>query len=214
MIAPSILSADQSKLNSEIAEVENYSDLIHVDVMDGKFVPNKTFDVELVSKLKSSKPLDVHLMTQAPEEKVESYARAGASIITFHAEVVESEKIPALIEKIHSLNCKAGISINPDTGLEKILTFTDKVDMVLLMSVFPGKAGQKFIESVLPKIKKLREIKPDLDIEVDGGITAESAPLVVAAGANILVVGSAIFGKENRIAAIREILESAKEAQN
>ena len=215
LIAPSILSADPSKLNSEIAEIENHAGLIHVDVMDGEFVANKTFPAEVVATLKSSLPLDVHLMVAHPEEKIESYAEAGAAILSIHFESFQNpDEIPAVLEKIRSLGCKAGISINPDTSVEKIIPFTDKVDMVLIMGVFPGKSGQKFMPEVLSKIKKIRELNPDLDIEIDGGITPETAPLAAAAGANILVAGSSVFGKSDRIAAIKEILESAESAQN
>lgn len=214
LIAPSILSADFSKINKEIMEIAADADLIHVDVMDGVFVEAKTFDAKDVAKIKAKLPLDVHLMVENPEEKIELYAKAGAAIITVHYEAIKNnEKIFEVIEKIHALNCRAGISINPDTELEKILPFAGKVDMVLIMGVFPGKAGQSFMPSVLEKIKKLRKLKPDLDIEVDGGITAETASAAAEAGANIFVAGSAIFGKKDRKAAILEIRKRIEESR-
>lgn len=207
-IAPSILSADRNKLNKEVKEIENYAELIHVDVMDGKFVPETTFKAEEIKKIKTKLPFDVHLMVEKPLKDgfIDDYS--FASIITVHGEC--KEDINKLIKKIRSKNIKVGISINPPTSLDKIKKYLDKVDMVLIMSVNPGYAGQKFIEGVLPKIKELRKLRPDLDIEIDGGINKDVIKKAVDAGANIIVAGSAIFGKENRKKAIEELRQALK----
>ena len=202
-LSPSILNADFEKINEEIAEIEEFAEMIHLDAMDGKFVPNKTFGSEFVSTIKTKLPLDCHLMIENPENEIEAYAKAGASIITFHFEAVKKPK--EIIDKIHSLNCKAGISIKPSTPVSEIKSLLDSLDLVLVMGVEPGLGGQKFMDSCIPKIKELRELKPELDIEVDGGINKETLPIVKEAGANVFVVGSAIFNSADRKAAILEI---------
>ena len=209
-IAPSILSADRNKLNEEVKEIENYAELIHVDIMDGKFVPPVTFKAEEIKKIKTKLPLDVHLMVEKPlkEGFIDSYIDAGADIITIHEEA--KEDIDECIDYIKSKGIKAAISINPPTPLEKIIRYVDKVDMVLVMSVNPGYAGQEFIESVLEKIRELRKIKPDLDIEIDGGISRDTIKKAADAGANIFVAGSAIFGEKDRKKAIEELRRAAK----
>ena len=194
-IAPSILSADFGRLNEEIASVEPYVDLLHVDVMDGHFVPNITIGAPVVRCLKTGLPLDLHLMIEHPEKYVEDFARAGAASITVHQEACADLKdLRAVLRQIRALGVRAAVSINPETSLGEILPVLDEVDMVLIMSVHPGFGGQKFIASALEKIAKLRELKPSLDIEVDGGINALTAAECVKAGANILVAGNFIFG--------------------
>ncbi|MFH1239710.1 MAG: ribulose-phosphate 3-epimerase [Candidatus Diapherotrites archaeon] len=202
-LSPSILNADFKKINAEIAEIEKFAEMIHLDAMDGKFVPNKTFGSEFVSKIKTKLPLDCHLMIENPEAEIEAYAKAGASIITFHFEAVKNPK--KLIDKIHSLNCKAGISIKPATPVSEIKSLLDSLDLVLVMGVEPGFGGQKFMESCISKIKKIRTLKPELDIEVDGGINKETLKTAKSAGANVFVVGSAIFSQPDRKKAILEI---------
>lgn len=199
-IAPSILSADFGNLNKDVKAVEKHSDLIHVDVMDGHFVPNISIGALVVSKIKSKKPLDVHLMIENPEKYVEFFAKAGAAIITVHAEATKDLK--GLLKKIRALGVKAGVSVKPKTPISKIQKVLDLVDMVLVMTVEPGFGGQKFMEKMMAKVKALRAKKPKLDIEVDGGINEETAKIAVKAGANILVAGNYIFGAKNRKKAI------------
>lgn len=202
-IAPSILSADFGKLNEEIASVEPYVDLLHVDVMDGHFVPNITIGAPVVKCIKSKLPLDLHLMIEHPERYVEDFVKAGAASITVHQEACRH--LHRVIQQIKSQGVKAAVSINPATPLEMIEEVLDDVDMVLIMSVNPGFGGQKFIEGALGKIAELRKLKPNLDIEVDGGINAETAKKCVEAGANILVAGSYIFGAKDRQQAIQSL---------
>ena len=202
-IAPSILSADFGKLNEDIKSIEKYVDLIHVDVMDGHFVPNITIGAPAVAKIKSAKPLDVHLMIENPEKYVEDFAKAGASIITVHSEVCKDLK--GLLKKIHALGVKAGVSVKPNTKVSNIFDVLDLADMVLIMTVEPGFGGQKFMEDMMEKVSVLRKKKPKLDIEVDGGINAETAKIAVKAGANVLVAGSYIFGVKNRKKAIMSL---------
>ena len=202
-IAPSILSADFGNLNKDVKSVEKDADLIHVDVMDGHFVPNISIGALVVSKIKSKKPLDVHLIIENPEKYVEFFAKAGAAIITVHAEATKDLK--GLLKKIRSFGVKAGVSIKPKTPLSKIQKVLDLVDMVLVMTVEPGFGGQKFMEKMMVKVKALRAKKPKLDIEVDGGINEETAKIAVKAGANILVAGSYVFGAKNKKKAIESL---------
>jgi ribulose-phosphate 3-epimerase len=202
-IAPSILSADFGKLGEEIFSVEPYVDLLHVDVMDGHFVPNITIGPLVVASIHSKLPLDLHLMIEHPEQYLEDFVKAGASSITVHQEACTH--LHRVIQQIKSLGVKAAVSINPATPVDMIREVLDDVDMVLVMSVNPGFGGQKFIQNVLGKIRELRTLKPDLDIEVDGGVNAETAKLCVEAGANILVAGSYIFGAKDRKAAIQAL---------
>ncbi len=208
-IAPSILSADKSKLQKEVEDIESYSDLLHVDIMDGNFVPPTTFKPEEIKNIKSTIPKDVHLMVVDPEKSfIDDYAEAGAAIITIHAEACKD--IPKTIDKIKNLGIKVGLSINPPTSLDLLLPFIDQVDIVLIMSVNPGYAGQKFIPDVLNKIKELRKLKPNLDIEIDGGINKDTIKQAVDAGANVIVAGSAIFDKKDRKKAIKNLREAIK----
>ncbi len=202
-IAPSILSADFGRLNEDIATVDQYCDLIHVDVMDGHFVPNLTIGAPVVKKIKSKKPLDVHLMIENPEKYIGDFAGAGADIIVFHAEAVEN--VAAVVDKIKKLGVKAGVSLKPATDIAVLSDVLDELDMVLIMTVEPGFGGQSFMEDMMPKVKKLRELKPNLDIQVDGGINAETSKIAREAGANVLVAGSYIFGADDRKAAIESL---------
>ena len=205
LIAPSILSADFSKLAQEIKSVGDAgADWIHVDVMDGHFVPNLTIGPVVVKSIRpvTKLPLDVHLMIENPERYVESFAKAGADIITFH---IEAEDDPReVIKLIKYFKKKAGVSIRPKTPLSAIEPFLTSVDMVLIMTVEPGFAGQEFILDCLPKIKELRKIFKK-DIQVDGGINASTAADVREAGANVIVAGTAVFGTKNYAEAIKNL---------
>lgn len=206
-IAPSILSADMAKINREIKEVEKYADMIHIDIMDGIFVPPATVDANFVKTIKTNVPLDVHLMVHEPSEAyLKGFVDAGAHSITIHEEACRDPL--RQIGLIKKNKVKACISIKPKTPLGRIKRYLDSVDMVLIMTVEPGYAGQKFIASAMPKVKELRELKPKIDIEVDGGINPYTAPVAYAAGANVFVAGTSIFGKKDRTAAIKEILQS------
>jgi len=209
-IAPSILSADFARLGDEIKDVElGGADYIHVDVMDGHFVPNITIGPLIVEAIRpvTKLPLDVHLMIENPDQYIEAFAKAGADYITVHVEA--SRHLHRTIQLIKSTGVKAGVVINPATPVESLKHIIEDLDMVLLMSVNPGFGGQKFIPSVLPKIRQVREmadaVNPNLEIEVDGGVNEETAKLCVEAGATVLVAGSAVFNKEDRAAAIAQL---------
>ena len=204
-IAPSILSADLSKVNQEIKEVEKYSDLIHVDIMDGIFVPATTVDSAFVKAIRTKVPLDVHLMVHEPSGSyIKGFIDAGAGSITIHEEACKNPS--EQLNFIKKNNIKAAISIKPKTSLDRIKKYLGVVDMVLIMTVEPGWAGQKFIASTMPKVRELRELRPKLDIEVDGGINPITARIAYDEGANVFVAGTSIFGKKNRIEAIKEIM--------
>jgi ribulose-phosphate 3-epimerase len=208
-IAPSILSAKKEKLQEEVDEIEKSADIIHVDIMDGKFVPPTTFTAAEIKAIKTKLPKDVHLMVEYPLDQVGDFADAGAKIITIHEEC--KDNIDETLSVIKEKGIKAGISINPPTPLEEIKPYLDKVDMVLIMSVNPGYSGQEFIEGVLSKIMELRHMKPEIDIEVDGGINDETIKKAVGAGANIIVAGSYIFSKKDRVKAIEKLREAAND---
>jgi len=208
-IAPSLLSADPKRINDEIKEVGDYADLFHVDVMDGKFVPPKTpfIDLYFVKSITTHRPLDVHLMVEEPsDEFLQGFIDAGASSITVHVEACHQPGHQ--LKYIKEQGVKSAISLKPKTPLESIIPYLDLVDMVLVMTVEPGWAGQKFMEDMMPKIEELRKLKPNLDIEVDGGIDPSTAFIAKKAGANIFVAGSAIFGKKDRVEAITELRNS------
>ena len=201
-ISPSILSADFSQLGNEIRRLEEGgADMIHVDVMDGHFVPNLTIGPPVIKNLRNSTklPFDVHLMISPVHKYIEDYSKAGADIITIHPEATEN--LTDSINLIKKLNKKVGVSLNPNTKLDIIDKVLDKIDLVLIMSVFPGFGGQKFMPEVIEKIKSLKKLKEErklnLDIEVDGGINFENNKIVIQAGANILVSGTTIFKENN-----------------
>ncbi|MBT2725964.1 ribulose-phosphate 3-epimerase [Bacillus sp. ISL-75] len=209
-IAPSILSADFSKLGEEIIAVEKGgADYIHVDVMDGHFVPNITIGPLIVEAIRpiTKLPLDVHLMIENPDQYIEAFAKAGADFITVHVEACRH--LHRTVQNIKSFGIKAGVVLNPATPVESIQHIIGEIDMVLLMSVNPGFGGQKFIPEVLPKIRKVKEMAEqkglDIEIEIDGGVNSETAKLCMEAGANVLVAGSAIYNEEDYAKAISQI---------
>ncbi|MFP3975235.1 MAG: ribulose-phosphate 3-epimerase [Dehalococcoidia bacterium] len=210
-LAPSILSADFARLGEQVTEAtEAGADYIHVDVMDGQFVPRITIGDGVVKAIKSytSLPLDVHLMVNTPEQQIQSFAQAGADIITVHVEV--SVHLHRTLTEIKELGLKAGVSLNPATPLETIKEVLPLVDLVLVMTVNPGFAGQAFIPETLDKISRLRKLLDsenlEAELEVDGGINAETAPRVAKAGARVLVAGAAVFNEKESVAeAIRRI---------
>ncbi|MNO57497.1 Ribulose-phosphate 3-epimerase [compost metagenome] len=213
-IAPSILSADFAKLGEEVADVERGgADWIHVDVMDGHFVPNLTFGPLVMGAVAphTKLPLDVHLMIENPEQYIPAFAKAGAHVITVHAEAcVHLHRVIHLIKE-HGV--KAGVALNPATPLSAIREIVEDVDLVLIMTVNPGFGGQAFIPATLRKLHELKQWKQELGleqlrVEVDGGITAATAPLVVEAGADVLVAGNAVFGQADRKQAIADIRDS------
>jgi ribulose-phosphate 3-epimerase len=206
-VAPSILSADFSCLADELNRVENAgADLIHVDVMDGHFVPNITIGPLVVRSLRkvTKLPLDVHLMIENPDKYVQGFVEAGSDMITMHIETIDADNFRKISKDLKSKKVLAGVSLNPDTDLEKIKPVLSDVDFVLVMSVFPGFGGQEFIPESVEKIKQLRSIFKG-DISVDGGINDKTAKQVIAAGANILAAGSYIFGAKDVKQAIERI---------
>ncbi len=216
-IAPSILAADVSCLGQEVAKVEKAGcQYLHIDIMDGHFVPNLSYGPHLVKCLRphSKMVFDVHLMISDPAKYIPDYAKAGADLITVHAEVTENaEELSALAEQIHGFGLRAGVSVKPGTSAEVLKGILSHFDLVLVMSVEPGFGGQSYMEIVNEKIRMLRQMadieNPELDIEVDGGIGKDTIHMPVAAGANILVAGSSVFGAENPGQAAQELYELA-----
>ncbi|AMA62521.1 MAG: ribulose-phosphate 3-epimerase [Kurthia gibsonii] len=216
-IAPSLLAADFAKLGEEVREVEAAgATLLHIDVMDGHFVPNISFGSLVMDAIKpyTNLPLDVHLMIENPDQYIEQFAKAGAEYITVHVEACRH--LHRTIQLIRSYGVKPGVVLNPHTPIETIKHVLEDIDLVLLMTVNPGFGGQKFIDSVVPKIAELsymiKQRNLDVEIEIDGGITAETIVPCAEAGATIFVAGSAIFGKEDRQTALQSILKAGEDA--
>ncbi len=199
-ISPSILASDFANLEKEIKKIDEAGcDLIHIDVMDGSFVPNISFGLPVISSIRkcTKKPFDVHLMIDSPERYLEDFKKAGADIITVHAEA--TKHLHRTLQAIKALGLKSGVALNPGTDVSCLKYVLDHMDMILVMTVNPGFGGQKFIPETVEKIKEAKELikDRDIDIQVDGGISAENAAVVIEAGANVLVSGSAIFNAIN-----------------
>lgn len=209
-ISPSILASDYANLQNELNRISS-SDLIHIDVMDGHFVPNISIGVPVVESIKKvcDVPFDVHLMISEPLKYVEAFAKAGADIICFHTE--SDSDVAETIEKIISLGKKPALAIKPNTPASDVIPFLDKLSMVLVMTVEPGFGGQSFMESTMPKIEEIRKINPTIDIEVDGGINPETIKIAAKAGANVFVAGSAVFKSENPNETISLLRQNALE---
>lgn len=206
IVAPSILSADFLRLGEAIKMVEeSEAEWVHCDIMDGHFVPNISYGIPIVKAVRpaTKKVVDCHLMIEHPELYVEAFAAAGADMITVHQEACVH--LDRQVAQIHDLGCKAGVALNPATPVETLVDILHAVDMVLIMSVNPGFGGQKFIPRALDKVRRLRALAPDLLIQVDGGVNAETGAKLVAAGADVLVAGSYVFGAEEPREAIHSL---------
>jgi len=206
-VAPSILSADFANLGPEVASLSGTGcDIVHIDIMDGHFVPNLTIGPGVVKAIRKYSELffDVHLMISDPMKYADDFIAAGADGITVHAETL-GDKLPEAIAALKQKGVKAAVSLNPDTPVSAIESVLDDVDMVLIMTVWPGFGGQKLIESALLKVKELRTLRPQLDIEVDGGVNEETLSAVLDAGANVLVMGSAYFKSNDKAALVKKV---------
>lgn len=208
-ISPSVLAADFANLENELKKCEK-AEMIHLDVMDGHFVPNISIGIPVIAALNKvcDKVFDVHLMISHPKKYINDFAQAGADIITFHAEC--DDDIEETIDEIISCGCKAGLAIKPNTPAEAVYPYLDKLSMVLVMTVEPGFGGQSFMESTMPKLSQIREKAPEIDIQVDGGINPDTIKIAAAAGANVFVAGSAVFKSENPGQTINKLKENAK----
>ncbi|MCM1285490.1 MAG: ribulose-phosphate 3-epimerase [Acetobacter sp.] len=209
-ISPSVLAADFANLESELKKCEK-ADMIHLDVMDGCFVPNISIGIPVIKSLRKvcQKYFDVHLMISHPLKYINDFVNAGADIITFHAEC--EDDIEETIDKILSLNCRAGLAVKPNTPADVVMPYLDKLSMILVMTVEPGFGGQSFMESTMPKITEIRRVSPDIDIQVDGGINPQTIKTASKAGANVFVAGSAVFNSENPEETIMALKNNAKE---
>ena len=211
-IAPSLLAADFARLGDEIASVENAgADWLHLDVMDGHFVPNLTFGPFIVQAMKkvARRPLDVHLMITDPWRYRDAFLDAGADLFTFHVEVAQNGDVGALLDSVRARGIKVGMSIQPDTPAERLLPWLPRLDLVLIMSVFAGFGGQKFMAEVLPKATRLRAAGFRGDISMDGGIGPSTIAQAAAAGVNVFVAGTAVFGAPDRAARIAQLRAAA-----
>jgi len=211
-IAPSILSADFANLERDIHDLEvNGADIVHVDIMDGIFVPNISIGIPVVQAIRpvTKLPLDVHLMIDRPIRYVEQFVKAGADFVTIHVEADQPQNTLEALDKIHALGCKAGIVLKPKTPVEAAIPYLEKCDMILVMTVEPGFGGQKFMADVMPKVQQLREwmddINPDCLIEVDGGVDANTCAICKENGAYVLVAGSAYFKATDRSTFVKTI---------
>lgn len=209
-IAPSILSADFSRLGEEIDSVRS-ADYLHFDVMDGLFVPNISIGIPVLESVRrhTDMPLDVHLMIDRPHRYVEKFAEAGADLVVFHAEADGPEQLKSAVDALHAMGKKAGIALKPGTPADEILPYLDSLDLVLVMTVEPGFGGQKFMADMMPKVRLIRDWietrRLICELEVDGGVNPETARVCVGAGANVLVAGSDVFRCADRAARIREL---------
>ena len=211
-IAPSILSADFANLERDIRNIEeNGADFVHVDIMDGIFVPNISIGIPVVKAIRpvTKLPLDVHLMIDRPIRYVEEFVKAGADFVTIHVEADQPQNTLAALDKIHELGCKAGIVLKPKTPAEAAIPYLEKCDMVLVMTVEPGFGGQSFMADMMPKVSALRKLidekNPACELEVDGGVDPETCKVCVQAGANVLVAGSAVYKAADIPARIAEL---------
>ena len=210
-ISPSVLASDFANLESELKKCsDGGAELIHLDVMDGHFVPNISIGAPVIAALDKvcETPFDVHLMISEPLFYIDDFIKAGADIITFHVEC-ESD-IEKTIDKIVDAGCKAALAVKPNTPIDAVYPYLDKLSMVLVMTVEPGFGGQSFMESTMPKIKELRAKCPDIDIQVDGGMNADTVKIAGKAGANVFVAGSAVFKSDNPAATIKLLKENAE----